>query len=89
MTLKLINNLTKKEYELTNLEDLSMSRIFYTFDVIFPAGMDDGEFSYTLYDGDVVKATGLLQVGNYTPEKTTYENNPIKEQNGYVQYTGE
>ena len=89
MNLILTNNLTKTEYKLTNLEDLSMSRIFYTFDVIFPAGMDDGEYTYRLYDGDKLKATGLLQVGNYTPEKTTYENNPIKEQNGYVQYTGE
>ena len=88
MTLKLINNLTKKEYELTNLADLNMSRLFYTFDITFPANMDDGEYSYTLYDGDVVKATGLLQVGDYTPEKTTYENNEIKEQNGYVQYRG-
>lgn len=88
MTLKLISNLTKKEYELTGLEDLATSRIWYTFDITLPEGMDDGEYTYTLYDDDVVKASGLLQVGDYVPEKTTYNNDAIKEQNGYVQYGG-
>ena len=88
MTLKLVNNLSKKEYELTGLEDMNTSRMFYTFRITFPAGMDDGEYSYTLLDGSQVKATGLLQVGDYTPEKTEYENNVIKDQNGYVQYRG-
>lgn len=63
------------------------SRLFYTFDITLPQNMADGEYTYTLYDEqDVVKATGLLQVGEYTPEKTTYNNDAIKEQNGYVQY---
>lgn len=88
MTLKLVNNLSKKEYELTNLVDMNTSKLFYVFTITLPAGMDDGEYSYTLLDGSKVKATGLLQVGDYKPEKTEYENNVIKDQNGYVQYRG-
>lgn len=86
MTLTLINNLTKKEYSFDNLEDNNVSRLFYAFDITLESGMDDGEYSYTLYDDEnVVKATGLLQVGNYTPNNNTYTANT---KNGYVQYNG-
>ena len=86
MTLTLINNLTKKEYSFDNLEDQLVSRLFYTLDITLESGMDDGEYSYTLYDDEnVVKATGLLQIGNYTPNNNTYTANT---KNGYVQYNG-
>jgi len=86
MTLKLIHNLTKKEFELTGLEDLSRSRIWYTFDITLPEGMPNGEYTYTLYDGNVAKASGLLQVGEYVADKTNYNKDEIKEHNGYIQY---
>ena len=86
MTLKLRNNLTKIEYTFENLVDELVSRLFYTFDITLPAGMDDGEYAYTLYDErNVVKATGLLQVGDYKPQNNTYT---AQTQNGYVQYNG-
>lgn len=48
--------------------------------------MDDGEYTYTLYDEqNTVKATGLLQVGDYVPNNNTYT---AQTQNGYVQYNG-
>ena len=85
MTLKLRNNLTKIEYTFDNLADELVSRLFYTFDITLPEGMDDGEYAYTLYDGNVVKATGLLQVGDYKPNNNTYT---AQTQNGYIQYNG-
>ena len=84
MTLKLFNNVTKKEYTFENLVDAMTSRIWYTFDITLQPDMDDGEYTYTLYDEqDVVKASGLLQVGDYKPKNNTYT---AQTQNGYIQY---
>lgn len=88
MLLKLYNNTTKREINLDNLEDITDSRLFFHFKITLPDGVDDGEYTYTLYEDDVVKASGLLQVGDYVPEKTTYEGNTIKEKNGYISYNG-
>lgn len=89
MLLKLYNNTTKREINLDNLEDITDSRLFFHFKITLPEDLDDGEYAYTLYDDEeVVKATGLLQVGDYVPEKTEYTGNTIRENNGYVQYSG-
>lgn len=85
MVLKLRNNLTKKEYTFDNLVDQMTSRLFYTLDITLFEGMDDGEYAYTLYDGNVVKATGLLQVGDYKPQNNTYT---AQTHDGYIQYNG-
>lgn len=86
MVLKLRNNLTKIEYTFDNLDDKLTSRLFYTFDITLPADMDDGEYAYTLYDeNEVVKATGLLQVGDFKPKNNTYT---AETHNGYIQYNG-
>ena len=87
MLLKLTNNLTKKVYEFDNLDDKLTSRIFYTFDIQLQEPMDDGEYTYDLYDADGLhKATGLLQIGDYTPENKTYS--ATTSENGYIQYNG-
>lgn len=73
MTLHLLNNLTKNEYNFTGLTDNLESRLFYSFDISLPQGIDDGEYSYTLADEDnVVVASGLLQVGDYKPQTNQY-----------------
>ena len=88
-SLKLVNNLTKSEITIDSLTDKETSNLFYTFDIIIPGGMVDGEYSYTLYDDkDKVLATGLLQVGDFKPENTTYEQDTIKQENGYITYGG-
>lgn len=88
-SIKLVNNLTKYEFSLQDLEDKETSRLFYTFDITLPEGLVDGEYAYTLYDeNNVVLATGLLQVGDYKPDNKTYEQNTIKENNGYITYGG-
>ncbi len=86
MTLTLINNLTKKEYTFDNLEDQLVSRLFYTLDITLESGMDDGEYNYSLTnDEGRIRATGLLQVGDYVANNNTYTANT---KNGYVQYNG-
>lgn len=85
MVLKLRNNLTKKEYTFDNLVDQMTSRLFYTLDITLFEDMDDGEYAYTLYDEGVVKATGLLQVGDYKPQNNTYT---AQTHDGYIQYNG-
>lgn len=88
-TLSLKNNLTKAEYTIDNLSDEQISRIWYAFDIWLPNGMADGEYSYVLTDGDGnIKGTGLMQVGDYVPEKQSYQDETIKENNGFITYNG-
>lgn len=83
----MINNLSKIGYNFNGLVDLQNSMLFYAFNIQLQDGMADGEYSYTLYDeNDVVKATGLLQIGDYQPENNkTYS---AQTENGYIQYKG-
>lgn len=81
MLFELYNNLTKKTYEFEVIDD-ETSRLFYHFHITLPKGIKDGEYNYYLKDGDKILASGLAQVGDYTPSKITYN----KTDNGYVQY---
>lgn len=87
MQLKLTNNVTKSVYTFDNLTDLLESRLFYTFDIQLTEKMDEGEYTYELYDeNEALKATGILQIGDYRPENKTYT--ATTENNGYIQYNG-
>ena len=84
MDIHLVNNLTKTKYILENLEENYRSTdLFYAFDIKLPEGMVDGEYTMYLYDDGVLMVQCLAQVGNYVPEKTSYDN---KEENGYIVY---
>lgn len=84
MRLHLYNNFNKKEYDLDAF-DVKDTRNFYHFSVKLPKGIQDGEYTYTLYgDDDEVLASSLLQIGEYTPSNTTYVNN----NNEYTVYEG-
>lgn len=85
MLLKFTNNVTKKEYEFTVI-DLEDSFMYYHFEnLVLETNMDDGEYSYELYDSaDKVVAKGLCQVGQYVPEGTKKYNN--NEKTVYKQY---
>lgn len=72
MTLKLTNSVSKKEY-LFAVEDTNSSILYWNFNLKLDE-MDDGEYVYVLEDGEKTLATGLLQIGDYVPEKTEYEN---------------
>lgn len=86
MRLELVNNLTKNVYSFPDLDDKKVSRLFYAFDITLQEGMDDGEYTYTLLKNDVVKATGLIQIGDYVPNNNTYT--ATTNNGGYVQYNG-
>ena len=85
MTLKLTNNVSKKEY-VYDVTDENDSILYYHFEnFVLDDNMDDGEYNYLLFDDkNKVVAQGLLQIGDYVPEHTAYENNDVK----YKQYNG-
>lgn len=83
MTLKLTNSVTKKNYSY-EVEDTNSSIFYYNFNLTLDEDMDDGEYAYTLSDDEGNElARGLLQIGNYVPEKTEYENKKT-----YITYNG-
>lgn len=77
MILKLTNNVTKQEYT-WEVEDEAKSGQFWSFSIVLPLGIADGEYSYGLYDNDKKIASGLCQVGEYVDQKKTYQNNEKK-----------
>lgn len=64
MFLKITNNLTKKTHNLEVGEDKKTSKLFYVFDISIP-DMDEGEYTYELYEEEKMVAQGLLQIGDY------------------------
>lgn len=83
MKLRLKNNVDKKEYEFA-VDDLEDSGMFWHFNINLYENMNDGEYSYFLYDDDKLVAEGLLQIGNFeisVEEQHTYNN-----ENNYIQY---
>lgn len=85
MTLEIISNLTKNKTVLENLEDKNSSALFYSFDICLEGIYEDGEYTYRLLDGEEVKATGLLQIGDYKRDANiNKEYNDNKK--GYIVY---
>lgn len=83
MTLKLTNSVSKKEYSYT-VEDTNSSIYYFNFNLKLDEDMDEGEYAYVLSDDeDNECARGLLQIGDYKPEKTEYENKKT-----YITYNG-
>lgn len=80
LTLKLVNNLTKKSYIIDNLvENANSTDIFYCLDIQLPEGILDGEYTYFLYQDGYLLVQGICQIGDYTPNNTTYNNNNERE----------
>lgn len=85
MTLELTNNLTKNKTLLGGIEDKNNSTLFYSFDINLEGTYEDGEYTYRFFDGDELKATGLLQIGDYKrDENINNEYNDNKK--GYIVY---
>lgn len=85
MTLKLVNNLSKVVYNLNNLTDIGNLSLYYKLNVTLPSDIEEGEYTYYLYDGEIEVATGIAQVGDYVPEKMAYT---AQTKNNYIQYNG-
>lgn len=83
MQLKLINNLTKNTIDLGEVEDSLMSSIFYSFEIVLPDGIKDGEYTYELYEDGNMVSTGLVQIGDYKQESGKEYNENKK---GFIVY---
>jgi hypothetical protein len=81
MKLILTNNLTKVEYTYT-VQDVGHSRINYEIELKLDEGLDDGEYSFKLFDNNKLVSRGLAIIGDFVPETTTY----TKTEDGYIQY---
>ena len=74
MTLKLTHQVSHKEY-LYTVEDTNTSIFYWNFNLKLAEDIDDGEYAYVLSDDEGNEcARGLIQIGDYVPEKTEYEN---------------
>lgn len=83
MELKLTNSVSKKEYSFV-VEDTNTSIYYWNFNLKLSENMNEGEYSYVLSDDEGNEcARGLLQIGDYKPEKTEYKNKPT-----YTIYNG-
>lgn len=83
MQIKLINNLTKNTIDLGEVEDSLVSSIFYSFEIVLPDGIKDGEYTYELYENGNMVSTGLLQIGDYKQESGKEYNENKK---GFIVY---
>ena len=83
MQLKLINNLTKNTIDLGEVEDSLVSSIFYSFEIVLPDGVKDGEYTYELYEDGNMVSTGLVQIGDYKQESGKEYNENKK---GFIVY---
>lgn len=83
-TLTLKNNTDKREYAFEVADDCS-SRLFYKVDITLPEGINDGEYTFSLSSDGHVASVGLVQIGDYVPEKHQYT---TTENNHYKQYEG-
>ena len=85
MTLTIKSTIDLKVILSTEVVDKRTSAGYYTFDITLPAGIPDGEYEYTLQDGDDILSRGIITIqGKQEVTKEQY-NKPIE----YEQYTGE
>mgnify|MGYP007022358926 CR=1 FL=1 len=84
MTLNLKNNASKVEIEL-DVTDTGGSCMYYELEIELPSGCTDGEYTYKLLDDEnAVVAAGILQIGDYVSDNTTYNNGKQE----YITYGG-
>ena len=83
--LELTNNISNKTYRFdTNngMTQISNNPFYYTFDNIDTFSLEDGEYTYVLYENDVNVASGLLTYRSSAPKDTTTYNKT----NEYIVY---
>lgn len=83
MKLILKSTITSKEIEL-NVTDIEDKKLYYHFKDTIPNDVDEGEYSYTLYDdNDTIVATGIARIGDYKTNNQVYNNTTKKERKQY------
>lgn len=84
MVFWLQNNVTKREYSY-RVYDVNDSTLFWHFTLTLGEEMDEGEYTYKLFNDDVVLAQGLLQIGDYQNNAKKYT---VTDDSGIKQYNG-
>ena len=73
MTLTIKNTIDLNVILDTEVTDKGTSARFYTFDISLPEGVPDGEYEYTLKDGDTILSTGIINIRGRAENDTQYE----------------
>ena len=84
MVFSLQNNVTKKEYSY-KVYDVNDSTLFYHFTLTLGEDMDEGEYTYKLFNDNLLLAQGLLQIGDYKNNSKKYT---VTDVGGIKQYNG-
>lgn len=80
LALTLRNTTTLEEYALGLHTASPLTRLYYRLSVSLPAGMDDGEYEYTLTSGGIAVGTGVLKIGGGFAQADAYESEVNYEQ---------
>lgn len=84
LSLTLRNTITLEEYALGLHTASPLKRLYYVLSVSLPAGMDEGEYEYTLTSGGRVVGTGVIKIGGGFAQADAYES-----EINYEQYESE
>ena len=59
-----MRNTTDQQETTLSVTDLNTSGLYFNIAVALPGGLADGEYQYSLKDGDIQVSCGLLYVGD-------------------------
>lgn len=59
-----MRNTTDLQETTLSVTDLNTSRLYFNLAVALPVGLADGEYQYSLKDGNILVSCGLLYVGD-------------------------
>lgn len=75
MKLVLINQLSREKYEF-DVQDTTIYRNYYDFQIELPEGIQDGQYVLSLYNDDnELLYSDIAQVGDYVGDNQTYSGN--------------
>lgn len=59
-----LRNTTDQQETILSVTDLNTSGLYFTLSVALPEGIADGEYQYTLKNGNIQVSCGLLYIGD-------------------------
>lgn len=63
MSLVVRNTTDHREFTLS-VTDLNISGIYFSLAAVLPEGFADGEYEYALKDGEIIKSSGIIYIGD-------------------------
>lgn len=82
LSLAIKGTLTHETIFSANVTDSGISEGYFNFNIGLPGGIQEGEYEYTLSQGDDIITSGVLVIGEYAGGATQYNNSEMK----YEQY---